>query len=385
MIVCINCSEQTKARMDSLLRKFSYKDYSELMAIAVENLSMLELEVAEKGALIIGEGPVPPVASAASLPVENVWPFSASKRAVGAPFKSQIASAPPAPAAPAQFCIPDLFISGGLDGLSAITASLPPMVSAEKSFTLDRWLFGQYNKLLPAKANCRALLRLTAGQEKGTSLDSAAARIAEAAAQLGDYLDDQDHRNKIGRDDSLATAFPRSGPDGEKGRARYVNQFLGSVNGQGVLSGLLWDYRLVGLAPNEGAHLLLTEPAVQFARLPNPVLDERQSEPAQKFSSEETAFLLEHIRSHVHFESFAFRTLIQAISNGADTPDKLDEALRSLVPADPNRSLSTAFLKSQRSGALSRMADLGLIARIRKGVKVSYIITERGRHFMDAK
>jgi DNA-binding HxlR family transcriptional regulator len=77
-------------------------------------------------------------------------------------------------------------------------------------------------------------------------------------------------------------------------------------------------------------------------------------------------------------EAFAFRTLIQAIAEGAITPDKLDEALRVHVPTETNRSLSPSFLTSQRSGALSRMADLGLIARKRKGVRVSYTITPAG-------
>jgi hypothetical protein len=383
MIVCIHCSAETKAKMDGLLRKSSYKDYSELVEIAVENLAMLELEVAEKGALVIGEGPTPSFVPGGSPPLERVRSHSASNRASVTPRQSKLGIEPSAPAPSVSARIPDLFLSGGLEGLSTVTVSLPPVENAEKSFTLDRWLFGQYNKILPAKANCRALLRLTVGLEKGISLQNAAALIAEAASRLGDYLADRDRCNKIGRDDSLATAFPGSGRDGEKGRARYVNQFLGSVNSQGLLSGLLWDYRLVALAPDEEAHLLLTEPAVHFARLPNPVLDERQAGPAQKFSSEETAFLLEHIWSRIPVESFAFRTLIRAISNGADTPDKLDEALRSLVPTDPNRSLSTAFLTSQRSGALSRMADLGLITRARKGVRVSYVVTEQGQQFIE--
>jgi hypothetical protein len=145
---------------------------------------------------------------------------------------------------------------------------------------------------------------------------------------------------------------------------------------------LLWDYRLAGVASGNGPCLLPTEQAIDFARLTNPILDGCQIVPAQKFSAEETAFLLDHICSFVPAEQFAFRTLIQAIISGADTPDKLDEALRVLVPADTNRSLSQSFLTSQRSGALSRMADLGLIERVRRGVKVSYLVTQDGEAFV---
>ena len=196
---------------------------------------------------------------------------------------------------------------------------------------------------------------------------------------------DHDRRHQITRDDSLAVAFPRSGPDSEKSRTRYANQFVGSVNSQGILSGLLCDYRMAALTPGAVTRLMPTEPAIQFAMLANPVLDCSQVDPAQKFSPEESSFLLKHIRAHVPVEAFAFKTLIEAIAEGAITPDKLDETLRVHVPTETNRSLSPSFLTSQRSGALSRMADLGLITRERKGVRVSYIITEQGQRFMESK
>jgi hypothetical protein len=275
-----------------------------------------------------------------------------------------------------------LFLPEGLDGISCVTVEVLPIDNPPKSFTLDRWLFGQYNKLLPCKVNCRALVRLMNTQEYGVSLQEATRQITEAAARLGDYLADHDRRHRIGRDDALATAFPRSGPDAEKSRARYANQFVGNINSQGVLFGLLWEYHLAGLSSGNGTRLLPTEQALHLARLSNPILDGCQTEPTQKFSSEETAFLLEHIRSSVPVEAFAFRTLIHAIANGADTPDKLDEALHVLVPTDSNRSLSPSFLISQRSGALSRMADLGLITRERKGVRVLYRVTQDSETFM---
>ena len=64
------------------------------------------------------------------------------------------------------------------------------------------------------KRNNAPPLRLAAGQENGALLDSAA-RIAEPAALLGDLLANHDRRHQIGRDDSLAAAFPRSIPDAE--------------------------------------------------------------------------------------------------------------------------------------------------------------------------
>lgn len=374
MIVCINCSVETKNKMDSLLLGECYKDYSELVAMAVENLWMLEQEIGKKGSLVIGENQV----------VNNLPKVSKSikkERSKSTP-SHQSKSLRRTVIAPSMVNIPKLFSSMGLDQLNTPTVDLPSLEYVNEIFTLDRWLFGQYNKLLPAKVNCRALTRLLAEGENPIPLDLLATQIAEAAALLGDYLTDYDGRHQVGRDDSLATAFPRTGLESEKSRFRYANQFVGSVNNQGVLSGLLCDYRLAVLAPGEDAHLQLTEAAVQLAQLTNPVLDDCQKDPTQKFSPEEVALILDHILKHVPVEAFAFRTLIKAITDGANTPDVLNEALSTLVPTDSNRSLSSSFLTSQRSGAISRMTDLGLITRLRRGVKVSYIITQKGEAFI---
>ncbi len=370
--------------MDSLLAGDNYSNYSELVAMAVESLWMLEREVSKKGGLVIGEYSLRPVPLASSPPAERAKPPNPGGNATVPGVQTKSLKAAPKATMSAPIHIPQLFLSDGLDSLSATTSELSLNAHPDQAFTLDRWLFGQFNKLLPIKANCRALLRIAAEHLDGIPLGDIAPRIGEAAALLGDWLADHDRRHQIGRDDSLATAFPRSGTDAEKSRARYANQFVGSVNSQGVLSGLLWDYRLAALAPGAGARLMPTEPALQFARLTNPILDGCQTDPAQKFSPEEVSFLLDHIRAHVPVEAFAFRTLVQAIADGAITPDKLNEALRAHVPAETNRSLSPSFLTSQRSGALSRMADLGLIARERRGVRVSYIVTEQGQRLIES-
>jgi Arc/MetJ-type ribon-helix-helix transcriptional regulator len=378
MIICINCKPETKAKMDSLVNSNEYKDYSELVAIALDSFWMLEHEVAEKGAVVIGQESAPPVAATTSQLATKAKPLHRDR---GAPADRRGGRAPKTAASSVRAVhvhIPPLFLTDGLEDVSVRTCPMPRVEEAGETFALDRWVFGQYNKLLPVKANCRALLRIGAEESDGLPVEDVARRIAEAAALLGDYLAAHDRRHRIRRDEALATAFPRSGREAEKSRARYANQFVGTVNSQRVLSGLLWDYRMATLAPGEGACLLPTEAGVQFARMANPVLDGSQTDPARKFSPEEAAFLLDHIRAHVPAEAFAFRTLIQAIAEGAITPDKLDEALRVHVPTETNRSLSPSFLTSQRSGALSRMADLGLIARKRKGVRVSYTITPAG-------
>jgi hypothetical protein len=136
MIICINCDLETKVKMDSLMTKDHYTDYSELIAVAVANLWILDREVAEKGALVIGE----------RTPLSSNVPLSRPVKAVNQ--VSATSSAPPSrerpPAKIAALLvgrmppsIPDLFLPVGLDGLSIATVDIEhqePIVAG--SFTL---------------------------------------------------------------------------------------------------------------------------------------------------------------------------------------------------------------------------------------------------------
>jgi hypothetical protein len=93
-------------------------------------------------------------------------------------------------------------------------------------------------------------------------------------------------------------------------------------------------------------------------------------------------FLLDHINAHVHVERSAYFTLLHAIENGFETPERLDKALGEMARETTDRELPASFIATQRSGAISRMADLGLVARQRTGVRVAYIVTNQGHAFM---
>jgi hypothetical protein len=147
---------------------------------------------------------------------------------------------------------------------------------------------------------------------------------------------------------------------------------------------LLTDLKLINHSRGEEPLIWLTEMGWRFALLRNPVLDEGQEKPTRKFSVEETAFLLDHIARSVPIEAFAYRTILTAILQGADTPEKIDTVLQKYAPQDRSRNLTVSFLSSQRSGAISRMADLGLVTRIRDGVRVFYTVTDAGKQFVQS-
>jgi hypothetical protein len=368
MIVCFDCSTEAKESLDSLLKSGGYKDYSEVISLAIMNLAVLQKEVLKSGGIVIG---------AAGDTERGVWERMASPR-VQSSGEQQWQDDPAAE----PVAVPTIFQLNGLTDLTIPLAELPDDIWAiGQEVPLDRWIFGQHNRLLPAKASCRALTHLLLSQPKGVLLEEAAQQIAKEAAVLGDFLTHYDEQNGIPRDDALSTAFPSTGENSDKSCLRYANQFVASVNKQGQVSGLLMDLKLINSTGRKAACLMLTEAGWKFATMPNPVLDNLQETPTQKFSEDERDFLLDHIARSVPVEDFAYRVILGAILKGVNTPDALDAALVEYAPQGTDRSLSQSFLSSQRSGAISRMTDLGLVQRVRDGVRVSYTVTDVGERY----
>jgi hypothetical protein len=399
MIVCFNCTAEIKDELDRLLEIGSYRDYGEAIAAAVRNQLLMEQEVAEKGAIVIG-GPTPAAAPHREVakdvrPSEPVAKAKVTaspskptprRKEVGAAKSSRNGTiVQPGPAVPPT--VPALFqkeafpeeAPGGL-------ADLPTdMWAPGQTVPLDRWVLGQQNRLLPAKVNARAIIRIFVESPGGLPISSTAESIAAEAAVLGDYLSAIDDARKVSRDDALATAFPTSGEDADKSRIRYANQFVVYQNSRGELSGLMVDLKLVNVVQQRKQRLIMpTRIAWEFARLPNPVLDGAINGHTEKFTADERSLLLQHIASSVPVEDFAYRAVLKAVQAGSNTPDTIDAALKTYVAEDRAEKLSQSFLASQRSGAISRMSDLGLIARQRNGVRVSYAVTEEGRTFLEA-
>jgi len=291
-----------------------------------------------------------------------------------------VAREQPAVVVPPAEPVPARLLRNGISEPSAPPAAFPDDVWAPgATVPLDRWVFGQYNKLLPAKVSCRALAHLLMKEPRGVVLDQAVHQIAEDAGAFGRLLREYDSEHGMDRDTALSVAFPSG--DEEKSLTRYANQFVASMNKFGQVSGLLIDLKLINFVKAKEVRLLLTAVGWQLAVLHNPVLDGFPPATPERFSDEEIDFLLGHIRGAVPAEDFAYRTIIGGITAGVTTPDQMDAHLQQFVATDRQEALSKSFLASQRSGAVSRMVDLGLLRRCRDGVKVSYAVTERGAQY----
>ena len=200
------------------------------------------------------------------------------------------------------------------------TAAFPSDVFTRgQKITIDRWIFGQHNKLLPLKASIRALANMCLDQGGGVPLVKASTEIATASEILGTYLRGIDQNQGLVREEALSTAFPSATTDINKSRLRFSNQFVGALNKRGQFRGFPIDLKLVNYKNPKGPKVLLTEAGWAFAALRNPMLD-GGAYTGEKLGEEERAFLIQHIRNNVPVEDFAIRAVLAALGAGVTIP-----------------------------------------------------------------
>ncbi len=353
MLIQIRITNHLKDKLDRLVSSGLYPDLNTAAVVALENLVVAEEEHANAPAGAPVSGPTPPARSRPEEPVVAT-PSSQSAALAGC-----------------------FTWSGTPAEVVKLTHDFPPDRYGKGDVVpVERWLFGQQNRILPLKANARLLLALFTELEGEALLNVVANRLSERAAPVGDILRRIDTERSHKKEDLLSTAFPA--PDSDKSRQRYADQFVASENSAGELSGMLIDWKLATVERKKGkAYLYPTAACVAFADLRNPLFDSPVSAgQIVRFSEDEITWALRHVVEHVHVESFAYAALLKGIKGGAVDPSSLDRHLRE-TGAVEHKKTSDDFVATQRAGTLSRMADLDLIRRIRDGVRISYAITPR--------
>lgn len=358
MVICFECSRETKEQLNELLSSGKYSGLSEVVAVAVANQLVLTKSAggepvvhgAREGDMQILNARTSHPTDSVSLRVHRIPPFFVLKP----DYRAEPIASPPQPVR---------------------------NLKRHENVSQAHWIFGQHNKLLPVKASCRGIANLLADTPTGIEVEEAARMVATQATDLGAYLQSIDDKFNRVRDDMLSTAFPgRSDPD--KGRIRYANQFVSGMTKQGQLTGLLVDLGLLNRVTTDSAKVSLTEAGWRLAQLPNPVLDGQAENPIAKFSPEERGFLASHIESNVVVERSAYLQILGAIHSGHDTPEGLRAAFNKVERETTKNKL---YFSTQRAGAISRMVDLGLLRRDRVGTRVTYAITENGAAFLNSR
>jgi hypothetical protein len=375
MVICFDATTEGKRALDALLQTGQFRDTSEVVSLALANYEVLQRSVSTGDSCVVAGG--------AKMRIENSRP--GAQRAA-APRTSK-----PAPSQPQ---IPELCFLNSTTAEGVKLASVPAAnVGAATGLPPARWLFGQYNKFLPVKASCRALLNLLRERPGAVALTEAVETISQAAWELGDYLYTLDQRAGRSREEFFAAAFPTTASNGPVSRIRFGNQFVGNLRQpkqaegqpkQTKFTGFPAALRFMVCTGGKSPALQLTTAGAEFALLGNPILDSSQEQPDRKFSETEIAFLLTHVRNSVPEETSAYSAVLDAIQSGANTPDAMDTYLRQRFNLPTEQVITKTFLTTQRTGAISRLVDLCLVAREKEGLHVTYVVTNAGSSFRNS-
>lgn len=272
---------------------------------------------------------------------------------------------------------PNRVKAAGIDQNLIRTTSMQPLLLPAPSpeNLTGKILWGQYYRFLPSKVGVRILSNISA--ENFPTLHD----FLDTATAVGTYLQkhlsklDKTNRKQFG--ERLSASFPTAD---EKSARRFANQYMLYLRTSDMrLVGMMADLKFVNIKVEEGEIVRagLTKFGMQFAQIQNPVLDLNKPEP---LSQEEREFLLEHISKNLPVELEHMSTVLQTIREGKKGNEELNSVLKDYYQKYHGGSeWSDAVIKTMRSGLLSRMNELGLVRREKRGKNVFFHITSTGQ------
>jgi len=240
----------------------------------------------------------------------------------------------------------------------------------------DLWLWGQVNKIFPIKLAARYLFNVLKEGRESIELEEFYKEIATSARSVGTFLLQDDEKNNRRRDDRFSTALP-IGSEKSKSFSRFCSQFVGYKRSDGILTGALFLLKFANFSnTNKEPRIGITSHGLRFAKIINPILDEKVM--SKTLSVEEVEFYLSHIANDVPGEFKAFHIILSIIDKGVNSRGLINSEIKKITP----QKWSDDVINTQRTGAMSRMYELGLIEKLKHGVFVEYGITEKGKQFI---
>jgi hypothetical protein len=290
-------------------------------------------------------------------------------------LESQSIESPSVPAQPlnttskpsVRFLDTDEFLSTNIDGVKTVELG---------ELKRQELLWGQYNRFFPVKVVVRVaanLLRRSAAEYVPLSDLHEMATIT--ARRLGKEIARNDKLLGHKRGTIISAGLPMGKED--KSASRFKYQFVGYATAD-KMEGAAPVLKFLDLKKENGTVLVgITDYGLEFASFSNPVIDSHDYSTA--LSEEEASFLMNHIALHVLGEARLMHFILDNVREGRNTPEGLNNSVKSEYGRVWKGENEQATM---RSGAVSRMSELGLIRREKDGVKVTYQLTERGQQYL---
>jgi len=274
------------------------------------------------------------------------------------------------------------------DGLGRQEYDAVPTVPPPAPERLDPGpLWGQYNRVFPAKIVLRRLANMVQEQNNGSSpsgnglrwieLDHFQDDAAQIARNYGLTIREYDQKKSRGRGEKVASGLP-TGDDPDKSKDRFETHFIGYSDRNHNLTGAPPHLHFVDISDEDVSRIGITDAGLAFAELYNPLLDDGP-DADEPLSAEERSFYLDHAKENLDDEYAAMVKTAQAVNEGNNRPTSLTEHI-----AELNTDWSQSQADTMRSGLVSRMYELGLISRERVGQRgIAYNLTETGESLLD--
>ena len=249
--------------------------------------------------------------------------------------------------------------------------------------TLSGPLWGQYYRFFPVKPALRVLAHLS--EERLPTVPEFRAAACDVAERVGRRLKLRDVELGLKLGDLLSTSLPEST---DKSRRRYADQFLIYTRpSDRKHDGLLPRLKFISVrSEGQAVRIGLTEAGLNFSRKANPIIDSA-SGGISSLSDEEKEFLLGHLELEVPDEADHMTNLLGLIARGVIDRESLNKKMRVYYYShqDKKRAWTDAHVNTMRAGLQSRLHELGLTSRTKHGLAVSYVLTERGRRFLEER
>jgi hypothetical protein len=362
-VVAVNLSESLFGPIRALVENGVYPSLEEFLAVAAYNQLALERstqpeELIARGHRQVHDVPEAAAGAAGEAPARDREPPPRRAR------KRVRRGAGRKPAAKKKLAPAEAVDVGAVLGRWAFPAqaNFPATAKAERR-SADEHLWGQVNRLFPAKLVCRWVARAGAvGAWPG--YEAVVSGLADDAAAVGAVLERWDVAAGRKRDEILSTGLPRRGNSAS--RDRFLSQYLARVSRAGeVHPGAVCHY---ALASCDGDQVVLTERGLEFAGLTNPILDGHNAASTATLGEAEAEFLRKQIVEYAPGELRDMRAVLGAVAGGKVTPTDLAAAVRGQFPSD----WSAVVFSTHVSGLIARLADLRLLRRRWKGRNVQY-------------
>lgn len=252
---------------------------------------------------------------------------------------------------------------------------LDPTSASGQSVEDAGWIWGIVNRVFPIKVAARSLL--VGGEIKSGLFEQVAGLSAQRADALAKWIMRRYGETQPLREDSLLTGLPMRDPI-RNARQRFADSYFGRLDKSGRAIGALFELGLAGTdSRGRTKFASLTTAGVAFAALKNPVIDD--GDLTASLSPEEIETYLREVASRVPREKECFKVILAALVDADKTVDELNLLAERSLP----RGLSPAAVQTMKAGALGRLLDLRLVARLKAGRSARFSVTDAGQSFLE--